>query len=359
MLYRDRRSRRTLLFTLLLLLCPLAAPLVAAGPSNVAGSPTTTDAVVAKRGDRSPTVRQLQQLLIANGVAVRGGADGIFGPGTETAVKEYQQRRGLTVNGVADTPTATLLGLLPATPLLAKGAHGTAVTVVQQQLIAVGVTVKGGADGWYGSGTTAAVSAFQGRASVPVTGNVDAATAAILANAAARVAVVPTTLQPTTTQPTTTQPPTTVPASTSSTVPPPVTDSIIFPMPPTCKFWDTWGAPRSGGRKHQGVDIMANSGTPLYAVRTGTITKKQVAYAGSLAGNALWLTTADGTYYFYAHLSAFADGVGVGSRVAAGTVIGYVGKTGNAGVAHLHFEVHPKGGAAVNPYPIVKAVSGC
>ena len=120
-----------------------------------------------------------------------------------------------------------------------------------------------------------------------------------------------------------------------------------------------WGAPRSGGRKHQGVDIIAKSGTPLYAVQTGTITKRQTDYRGSLAGNALWLTLPDGTYYFYAHLSSFADGIGVGTKVTAGTVIGYVGTTGNASVPHLHFEVHPNGGAAVNPYPIVKAVSGC
>lgn len=139
----------------------------------------------------------------------------------------------------------------------------------------------------------------------------------------------------------------------------PAAGSILFPMPATCAFANTWGAPRSGGRKHQGVDIIAKSGTPLYAVQTGTITKLRTDYRGSLAGNAIWLTLPDGTYYFYAHLSAFAGGVGVGSKVAAGTVIGYVGKTGNASVPHLHFEVHPKGGAAVNPFPIVKAVSGC
>lgn len=353
MLHCDRRSRRTLLFTVLLVLSPLAVPIVAAGPGQGSHSRTATNGVIAKRGDRSPAVLQLQKLLIAAGITVRGGADGIFGPGTETAVRDYQQRRGLTVNGTADTPTATLLGMLPATPLFTKGAHSAAVTTVQQQLLAVGVAVKGGADGWYGSGTTAAVATFQGRTSIPVTGNVDAATAAILANAAAKV------VTSTTTTPTTAPPTTPAPVTTPSTVPPPAAGAIIFPMPPTCKFWDTWGAPRSGGRKHQGVDVMASSGTPLYAVQTGTITKKQVSYAGSLAGNALWLTLADGTYYFYAHLSSFADGIGVGSRVSAGTVIGYVGKTGNASVPHLHFEVHPKGGVAVNPYPIVKAVSGC
>jgi len=346
-------------FTLLLVLAPLAVPLVASS-SPAANASGGSAAVVAKRGDRSAQVTQLQKLLIAAGITVKGGADGIFGAATEAAVKDYQGRRGLTVNGMADTPTATLLGMLPATPLLSKGAHSAAVTAVQRQLIAVGVTVKGGADGWYGSGTSAAVSEFQRANGIRATGNLDAATAAILANAAARAGAATTTAATTpATVPATTLPATTVPATTVPATTVPANGSIIFPMPKTCRFWDTWGAPRSGGRKHQGVDIMANSGTPLFAVQTGTITKKQVDYPGSLAGNALWLTMADGTYYFYAHLSAFANGVGVGSKVSVGAVIGYVGKTGNASIPHLHFEVHPRGGSAVNPYPIVKAVSGC
>lgn len=340
MLHCDRRSRRTVVFTALLVLSPLAVPLVGASAAVSAHSPAATGTIVAKKGDRTPQVKQLQTLLIAAGITVRGGADGIFGSGTEAAVKDYQGRRGLTVNGMADAPTATLLGMLPATPLLAKGAHSSAVTTMQQQLIKVGISVKGGADGWYGSGTAAAVAAFQGNKGIPVTGSLDEATSAILANAAAKA-------------PTSTTSPVTAPVTA------PANGSILFPMPKTCRFWDTWGAARSGGRKRQGVDIIASSGTSLFAVQNGTITKKQSAYPGSLAGNALWLTTADGTYYFYAHLSGFADGIGVGSKVNAGTTIGYVGKTGNASVPHLHFEVHPKGGSTVNPYPIVKAVSGC
>jgi murein DD-endopeptidase MepM/ murein hydrolase activator NlpD len=144
--------------------------------------------------------------------------------------------------------------------------------------------------------------------------------------------------------------------------PPPPPGTMVlaaFPLAPTCSFADTFGAPRSGGRQHQGVDIMAKSGTPIYAVMDGTITKKQVHYVGSLGGNSLWLSAADGSYFFYAHLSAFAGGIEVGSVVTAGTLIGYVGATGNASVPHLHFEVHPGGGAAVNPYPIVKAATTC
>jgi len=126
-----------------------------------------------------------------------------------------------------------------------------------------------------------------------------------------------------------------------------------------CGFSDTWHAARSGGRLHLGVDIIAAEGKLLYAVADGTITKIYTDSPGSLAGNGIRLEMEDGTYFFYAHLSSFAEGVEVGAKVVAGQVIGQVGSTGNAGTAHLHFEIHPGGGAAINPYPIVKAIDGC
>lgn len=132
-----------------------------------------------------------------------------------------------------------------------------------------------------------------------------------------------------------------------------------FPVQGLCWFTDTWGAPRSGGRRHQGVDIIAKSGKAVYAVDDGTLTKQYLDAPGSLSGNGWRLTRADGTYFFYAHFSAFAPGLKVGSTVKAGQIIGYVGMTGNAGAPHLHFEVHPGGGAPVNPTTTVKVVDGC
>lgn len=132
-----------------------------------------------------------------------------------------------------------------------------------------------------------------------------------------------------------------------------------FPTQGPCWFIDSWQAPRGGGRLHEGVDIMAKAGQYVYAVQDGTLSKQTLDRAGSLSGNAWWLTGSDGSYYFYAHLSAFAPDLKVGSKVVAGQIIGYVGRTGNASGAHLHFEVHPRGGAAVNPTPIVRAVDGC
>jgi len=77
-----------------------------------------------------------------------------------------------------------------------------------------------------------------------------------------------------------------------------------------------------------------------------------------LGGTKLWLVGASGTRYYYAHLSAFAEGVTEGKVVTAGDVVGFVGNTGNAATtpAHLHFEVHANGGPAVNPYPLLKIV---
>lgn len=132
-----------------------------------------------------------------------------------------------------------------------------------------------------------------------------------------------------------------------------------FPTQGPCWFIDSWQAPRGGGRLHEGVDVMARAGQYVYAVQDGMLSKQTFDRPGSLSGNAWWLTGSEGSYFFYAHLSAFAPDLKVGSKVAAGQIIGYVGRTGNASGAHLHFEVHPKGGPAVNPTPIVRAVDGC
>lgn len=162
--------------------------------------------------------------------------------------------------------------------------------------------------------------------------------------------------------------PLTVPVTTTTvappapTVPPAAAPSAIlaaFPVQGVCSFTDTFGAARSGGRGHEGVDIIAKAGQFVYAARDGTLTKKYVDAIGSLSGNGWRLTSSDGTYFFYAHLSTFAPGLVVGSAVKAGQVIGQVGMTGNAPIPHLHFEVHPGGGAAVDPTPIVKAIDGC
>jgi peptidoglycan LD-endopeptidase LytH len=133
----------------------------------------------------------------------------------------------------------------------------------------------------------------------------------------------------------------------------PVMD-LLCPVDGTVTFSDDFGQPRSGWRVHQGTDIFAPRGTPDVAIADG-IAKIS---PNTLGGNAIWLYTADGNAYYYAHLDAYegvfnADGV---RGVRKGEVIGYVGNTGNAagGPTHTHFEVHPGNIGPINPYPLLR-----
>ncbi|MEY4361883.1 MAG: hypothetical protein RL391_1189 [Actinomycetota bacterium] len=125
--------------------------------------------------------------------------------------------------------------------------------------------------------------------------------------------------------------------------------SILCPFVGSAGFGDTWGAPRSGGRRHEGVDILTATGTPLVAVVSGRASFSIT----SLGGNSVTLYGDNGNTYFYAHLSAWE---GQSRQVQQGDVVGYVGDTGNAtGTPHLHFEIRPNRGRPVNPYPSVRA----
>jgi murein DD-endopeptidase MepM/ murein hydrolase activator NlpD len=120
-------------------------------------------------------------------------------------------------------------------------------------------------------------------------------------------------------------------------------------------FGNDFGQPRPGGRIHQGIDILAPLGTPVYAAQSGVFVKD----SNALGGIAAFVLSDGGDSTYYAHLAGYA-GVPSGAHVAAGTTVGYVGNTGNArgGPYHLHFEYHPGRGAAVNPYSLLRAVCG-
>jgi len=121
---------------------------------------------------------------------------------------------------------------------------------------------------------------------------------------------------------------------------------------PGATYVNDWGFPRSGGRAHEGNDLFAPRGTPVRAPAAGT-----VSYAtGNIGGHQFRLVAADGTIYLGSHLDAF----GTTGAVGPGDTIGYVGNSGNAAGSrtHLHFEVHPDNGIAMNPYPLVRQACG-
>ena len=339
-----------------------------------------TATVLPVPGDSGATVVRMQEALVARGFTLKGGADGVFSTNTQATLKSFQKVVGFKATGRLDERTAKFLGLIapdqpvakkikaaavPAvtvapekttkavqvpvvvapTPSVAavavapieglltldtlpsRGQRSDAVRLVQQKLIANSIEVKGGADGIFGVATTVSLTNFQTSRGLNATGAVDLPTAIALG-------VLPdlATLG--------------------------ITQISAFPSQGRCTFVDSWHESRSGGRLHIGVDIIGPKGLALYAVVDGTITK-MYGPESKLSGNALRLTAADGTYFFYAHLDSFASGITVGTPVRAGQIIGYMGSTGNAGGSHLHFEVHPGGGEAVNPYPIIKAVDAC
>jgi murein DD-endopeptidase MepM/ murein hydrolase activator NlpD len=131
---------------------------------------------------------------------------------------------------------------------------------------------------------------------------------------------------------------------------------FVFPVGDPHEFISSYGFPRGGGtRQHQGNDIFAPRGTELYACERGVITG---VGTNSLGGTKLWVVGESGTEYYYAHLAAFAPGIRNGGVVEAGDLVGFVGNSGNAvgTPPHLHYEIHPNGGPAVDPYPLLSTV---
>jgi peptidoglycan hydrolase-like protein with peptidoglycan-binding domain len=327
---------------------------VAATTTTVAATTTTTPTVVYPlttstlpvRGAKGDAVIAVQKALKAAGLDVKGGIDGAFGSGTTSTISLFQTNKGLTATGVLDIPTAVALALVapvavpvpaPAAVSVAstssllnpsslpvRGNRGDSVRNLQNALIKAGFEVKGGADGVFGGATYVALQKYQTANGLSVTGTLTTQTAVKLSLVAA-----------------------------------PAVSISVFPVQGLCSYENTWHAPRGIERLHLGVDILAKEGNLLYAVADGTITKVYTVGSDKLAGNGVRLTMADGTYFFYGHMQKIADGISVGTKVKAGQVVGYNGKTGATNTPHLHIEVHPLGGAAIDPTPIMAAVDAC
>jgi murein DD-endopeptidase MepM/ murein hydrolase activator NlpD len=130
--------------------------------------------------------------------------------------------------------------------------------------------------------------------------------------------------------------------------------SGVCPVKGPVRIGQGWGAPRDGGRRrHQGIDLLAPTGTPLVAVTSGHISRLSNRDRGR-GGISLWLRDRRGTAYYYAHNQH--NLVRLGQRVRAGQLLARVGATGNAkgGPPHLHFQIHPNGGRPVPPDAVVR-----
>jgi murein DD-endopeptidase MepM/ murein hydrolase activator NlpD len=125
------------------------------------------------------------------------------------------------------------------------------------------------------------------------------------------------------------------------------TAAALCPVQGLVVFTDDFGEPRDIFRLHEGIDMRAHAGTPVVAVVDGVLTRGQSENGGTDS----WLDGVDDvSYYYYAH---FTRHEGASRIVAAGDVIGYVGSTGHSTGPHLHFEVHPGHGPAVNGYTLL------
>jgi peptidoglycan hydrolase-like protein with peptidoglycan-binding domain len=281
------------------------APRAAIVAIAVAGALLIAPATAPAAGNVS--VAALQVALSAHSIHV-GTIDGVAGPSTTAAVRLFQRRKGLPVDGIAGPQVRRALGRLGRHRLGSRTMHdgdvGWDVAALQFRLAWHGFP-SGTFDGGFGPHLEAAVSRFQRWAGLTPDGIAG-----------------PATLRSLRRHP--------IPAS-----------PIRLQWPLNAPVGDGYG-PR-GNRFHTGLDLLASSGTAVRAAGSGRVT-----FAGfdDGYGNLVVIEHSSGVSSFYAHLSR----IGVSDResVSAGELIGRVGATGDATGPHLHFEVRLRG-AAVDP----------
>ena len=136
-----------------------------------------------------------------------------------------------------------------------------------------------------------------------------------------------------------------------ASMPPPATVGMPVRGVEPQRLRDTWHAARGAGRKHEGIDIFAARGTPVHSATEGIVLR---VGTNRLGGRVVWVLGPGGQRHYYAHLDRFAD-ISAGLQVRAGTVLGYVGTSGNAAGTppHLHYGVYETGGP-INPFQILQ-----
>lgn len=245
----------------------------------------------------------------------RGVVDGIRGPLTRRGVFAFQRRRGLLVDGIAGPQTRRALGWRGRHGLGSRvmrfGNRGWDVAALQFLLQRTGHG-PGRADGLFGPLTKGAVVRAQSAAGIAVDGLAGPATIRSLRGGEAP------------------------------------SGPVAFLRPVPGPVGDGFGAPRGGGRTHDGIDFPVPYGTRVGAAGRGTTIYAAYNYGGY--GNLVVIQHRLGYTTWYAHLSSITSWVG--ERVSGGTRIGYVGSTGYSTGPHLHFEVR-RYDTPINPVPML------
>jgi len=268
----------------------------------------------------SARVAALQTALEARGL-YGGYVDGVRGPLTRNAVVAFQRRHNLGVDGIAGPRTRRALGWrgrpLLGSRAMGRGDRGWDVAALQYLLQRAGHG-PGMADGRFGPLTWAAVLRAQRAAGVAVDGIAGRVTISSLRGG----------------------------GGSTGSVPGVPTGPVAFLRPVSGLIGDGFGAPRAGGRSHQGLDFPVAYGTRVGAAGYGTTIFAGYNYGGY--GNLVVIQHRLGYTTWYAHLSSITSWVG--ERVNGGTRIGYVGSTGYSTGPHLHFEVR-RYNVRINPIP--------
>ncbi|MEV0648316.1 peptidoglycan-binding protein [Phytomonospora sp. NPDC050363] len=265
----------------------------------VVGNPQSASAAgwpVVARGATGSTVTVVQFLLRAHGHGV--DADGAFGPATEGAVVSFQQARGYAADGIVGQQTWG--GLIVS---VSQGSTGDAVAAAQVALNAHGHGLA--VDGVFGPGTAAAARAYQSGHGLVADGIVGPATWQSVVGGGSGGG------------------------------------GYSLPIPRGSLSRGYYDDPH---HDYPAVDLPVGTGTQVYAIRSGTANQIN----NSRCGLGYALSGDDGATYYYCHLSG--HGVGSGSRVGPGTLLGWSGSTGNSTGPHLHIEIVAGGNRCPQPF---------
>jgi murein DD-endopeptidase MepM/ murein hydrolase activator NlpD len=253
--------------------------------------------------------------------------DGVRGPLTKAAIVRFQRRRGLSVDGVVGPQTRRAFGKRgrPAfgSRTMEQGDRGWDVAAMQYILARRGYP-PGAIDAVFGPMTDGALRNFQRAYGLSADGLAGPQTISALRRGSASRGTTPVANGPV---------------------------RILRPVPgPT---GDRFGAPRSGGRTHTGLDFPVAYGTRVGAAGVG-VTEFAGWNSGGY-GNLVVIRHRLGYTTWYAHLSSITTWVG--EEVTGGTRIGYVGSTGHSTGPHLHFELR-RNAVPIDPFPyLLQAVA--